>query len=198
MTFSQTHMCLLLNVSKEQNNAARIIKFSSLKCQRKYGVYFIPKRWKRSKRIQILKCRPRSQLVKPFQDALMESNNFLFALVWPSLTIFPKPFMRIHGNPYFVWSHKSMAKSSDDFHELQGRLMFTHSANKYCGERLYSMKSQGHKDNGRSLHWWSWKPTVSLSTVDSNKQKRGSWSHTQVLKTWQTIFILPFSIPSSQ
>lgn len=88
VTFSQTHMCLLLNVLKEQNSTARIIKFSSLKCHREYGVYFIPKRWKRSKRIQILKFRPKSQLVRPFQDAVIQSNNFPYALFWSPMNTF--------------------------------------------------------------------------------------------------------------
>lgn len=83
------------------------------------------------KRIQILKCRPKSQLVKPFQDTVIESNNFFFALFWWSMDNFSQLFIHMHRNSYFVSSHKSIAKSSKDFYKAKEHLIFTHSFNKY-------------------------------------------------------------------
>lgn len=66
---------------------------------------------------------------KTFKDAVIQSNNFLYALFWSPMNTFSKLFTHMHRNSYFVLSRKSIAKSSKDFYK--GHLMFTHSFNKY-------------------------------------------------------------------
>lgn len=120
-------MSLLLNIWKEQNSTARIIKFSSL------NLVFIlyPKDERDQERNQILKYRPISPFVNSFQD----TNLF-------------KLFRHMHRNSYVALSYKSIEKFSKDLYKVKWYLMFAHHSTSSMESLLHIMYLLSPGDTG--------------------------------------------------